>query len=269
MENKLKGKTFIVTGANCGIGYGTALGLAKRGARVILACRDEIKAKQACDNIIETSQNDQVEVELLDLSSLKSIKAFSERIKAKLDRLDVLINNAGLIVEKYSKTEDGFETTWGVNHLGPYYLTRLLLDLIKKSAPSRIINVSSNVHYDIKMKLDDLQFEKSSPFEGWIAYSHSKLANVLFTNELAERLKDSGVTCVSLHPGIVKTDILRMEENDLSLGSGMTQNNLREWVSNTGVTIEQGSATSIYCSTAENVVSGAYYEYKHLIFLLI
>jgi NAD(P)-dependent dehydrogenase (short-subunit alcohol dehydrogenase family) len=96
MTNKLNGKTFIVTGANCGIGYGTALELAKRGARVILACRDEIKARQACDKIIETSRNDQVEVELLDLSSLKSIKAFSERIKAKLDRLDVLINNAGI-----------------------------------------------------------------------------------------------------------------------------------------------------------------------------
>ena len=146
METQMKDKNVIVTGANCGIGYETALELAKRGARVILACRDETKAKQACDKIKEESKNDKVEVELLDLSKMKSIKAFSERIIAKLDKLDVLINNAGLAVSNFSKTEDGFETTFGVNHLGPYYLTRLLLDLIKKSAPSRIVNVSAEAH---------------------------------------------------------------------------------------------------------------------------
>jgi len=259
INNQMKDKNVIVTGANCGIGYETALELAKRGAHVILACRDETKAKQACEQIKQESKNDNVEVELLDLSKLQSIKAFSERIIVKLNKLDVLINNAGLAVSYFNKTEDGFETTFGVNHLGPYYLTRLLLDLIKRSAPSRIVNVSSLGHRGMKMNWTDLQSEKS--FSSFNAYAHSKLANILFTNELAERLRESGVTCVSLHPGVVKTEIVRMPDN-ASLGVRLIGSLTKAFFTMFGKTAAQGAATSVYCATDSEVTkhSGAYYE---------
>ena len=150
MANEIISKTIIITGANTGIGYETALELAKRNARVILACRDSKKGQEAVDKIKEESKNDNIELELLNLGSLKSIKDFSERIISKLERLDVLINNAGVAgFENRTLTEDGFETIFGVNHLGPFYLTNLLLPLLEKSAPSRIINVASRHHYSI------------------------------------------------------------------------------------------------------------------------
>lgn len=144
----LTGKTIIITGANAGIGYETALELAKRDAHLILACRDQKRGQEALDKIKNESNNTKIELELLDLSSLKSIKEFSERIQKKLNRLDVLINNAGLLgPPKRQLTQDGFEATFGVNHLGHFYLTNQLLDLLKKSAPSRIVNLSSRAHY--------------------------------------------------------------------------------------------------------------------------
>lgn len=148
MANSMTGKTVIITGANAGIGFETALELARRDAHVILACRDQKRGQEAVDKIKNETKNNNVELELVDLSNLKSIKEFSENILKKLNRLDVLINNAGLLgPAKRQLTQDGFEVTFGVNHLGHFYLTNLLLDLIKKSAPSRIINVSSRAHY--------------------------------------------------------------------------------------------------------------------------
>ena len=162
-------------------------------------------------------------------------------------------------MEKHTKTEDGFETTFGVNHLGPYYLTRLLLELIKKSAPSRIVNVSSNGHYGVKLNWDDLQSEKS--FSSFNVYRQSKLANVLFTNELAERLKDSGVTCVSLHPGAVNTEIVRTNENS-SFSTKLIAGIARPLMKMFAKTSAQGALTSIHCATNDDVVnhSGSYYE---------
>jgi retinol dehydrogenase-12 len=178
-------------------------------ARVILACRDEAKGKEAVEKIKAESKNEDVELELLDLASLNSIRAFADRIKAKLQRLDILVNNAGLDFEfylhftliynnnwpkmkglggvPYKKTEDGFELQFGVMHLGHFLLTNLLLDLLKKSAPSRIINVSSLGHKGIDMNWDDLQSEKS--YSSLFSYRQAKLANILFTVELARRLK--------------------------------------------------------------------------------
>lgn len=255
---ELEGKTVIVTGANAGIGYETALGLAKKGARIILACRDEAKACEACRKIIEESKNDQVEVELLDLSKMKSIREFSNRIKSKLDKLDILINNAGIFMSHRTQTEDGFETTFQVNYLGPYYLTRLLLDLIIKSAPSRIINVSSLGHKGVNMNWNDLQFEKN--FSGFGAYRQTKLGNCLFTIKLAERLKDFGVIVVSLHPGAVKTEILRVDENT-SFGVRLFHYLfVKPSLSIIGITPTEGALTSIYCATASDLVSGAYYD---------
>jgi retinol dehydrogenase-12 len=147
MDKKLDGKVIIITGANCGIGYETALDLAKRNARIILACRDPKRAQEAVDKIKTESKNENVEFEQLDLASMKSIRDFSDRINKKLTKLDILINNAGLSGDgPIKKTEDGFEMVFGVNHLGPFLLTNLLLDLLKKSAPSRIINVASAAH---------------------------------------------------------------------------------------------------------------------------
>jgi NAD(P)-dependent dehydrogenase (short-subunit alcohol dehydrogenase family) len=259
-KNQMKNKNIIITGANTGIGYETALDLAKQGARVILACRDAKKANEACSKIKEQSQNDKVEVELIDLSKLKSIKEFADRIKLKLSRLDVLINNAGLVQNYYSKTEDGLETSFGVNYIGPYYLTRLLLDLLKKSAPSRIINVSSVGHKGVKLRWDNLQSEKF--FFSFQQYLHTKLMNVLFTNELARRLKDSGVIAVSLHPGVVSTDIMRLDENTSYL---MRFINGWAWAyfKLFGLSAYQGSRTSVYCATNNDVLNhnGGYYEF--------
>lgn len=214
-KKKLTGKTVIVTGANCGIGFEAALDFAKRDAHVILACRSRQRGDEAVRKIQIKSKNNKVEVEILNLSSLNSIKDFADRIKSKCSQVNILVCNAGLSHSIYEETEDGFETDFAVNHLGHFYLTNLLLDLIKASAPSRIINVSSSGHEYIKDELDwdKVQENAKNNYEGFKGYAISKLANVLFTAELAKRLdEESGnssnkVTVVSLHPGVVRTEI--------------------------------------------------------------
>ncbi|RNA08951.1 retinol dehydrogenase 13-like [Brachionus plicatilis] len=194
-EKKLNGKVALVTGSDCGIGFETALDFAERGARVILACRNSLKAEKAVRKIIQKSGNKQVDYELIDLSDLDSIKAFSRNIQSKIDQLDILVNNAGVMGCPESwKTKQGFDMQFGVNYLGHFLLTNLLLDLIKKTPKSRIINVSSCVHYLAKIGLD------SDEFKG---YPKSKLALVMFTKELAKQLHSTGVTVVSVHPGII------------------------------------------------------------------
>lgn len=255
----LTGKNIIVTGANTGIGYEAALDLAKRGANIILACRDATRAQVACDKIKAESKNENIEVEILDLGELKSVKEFSDRIIAKWTHLDILINNAGLYHHDYKKTNDGFEIHFGVNYLGPYYLTRLLLDLIKKSAPSRIINVSSTGYESCKsMNWDDLNFEKD--YGALKAYCQSKLGNVLFTNELAKKLEGSGVSVASLHPGFVSTDIFRGRENQSWKATflAMFVKAATIFAKNS----KTGAETTIYCAVSDDIPknSGAYYD---------
>ncbi|KPP75375.1 retinol dehydrogenase 14-like [Scleropages formosus] len=204
------GKTVIVTGANSGIGRATAAELLKMQARVIMACRDPRRAEEAAEHVRQEAglqPGGQVVVKVLDLASLKSVRGFCEEIIKEEPRIDVLINNAGVYQCPYSKTEDGFEMQFGVNHLGHFLLTCLLLDLLKKSAPSRIIMVSSKLYKCGEINFEDLNSEQS--YDKAFAYGRSKLANLLFTLELAKRLEDSGVTVNALMPGIVRTNLGR------------------------------------------------------------
>ena len=204
----LTGKTVIITGANTGIGLETAVDLAKRGARVILACRDVAKGKAAEAEVKERSKSDDVVFSKLDLASLQSVRDFSERTLEEESHIDILINNAGVCcVTPYSTTEDGFELQFGVNHLGHFLLTNLLLERIKKAPAGRIITVSSLVHSVGKINFDDLQPKQSYSRTG--AYANSKLANVIFTKSLAKRLRGTNTTAYSLHPGSVLTELQR------------------------------------------------------------
>ena len=203
----LTGKTVVITGANTGIGLETAVDLAKRGARVILACRDVARGKAAEAEVKERSKSDDVVFSKLDLSSLQSVREFSERTLEEESHIDILINNAGVMIPPYSTTEDGFELQFGVNHLGHFLLTDLLLERIKKAPASRIVNVSSAAHHRGKINFDDLQSKQS--YSRISAYRQSKLANVLFTQALAKRLEGTNTTAYSLHPGAIKTELGR------------------------------------------------------------
>lgn len=178
-QAQLPGKTVIITGANTGIGLETAVDLAKRGARVVLSCRDVTKGEAAVTEVKRRSNSNDVVFSKLDLASLKSVREFSERTLEEEPRIDILINNAGVMIPPYSKTADGFELQFGVNHLGHFLLTNLLLDRIKKSRAGRIVNVSSMAHLHGKINFGDLQSKQS--YSRTAAYSQSKLANILFT----------------------------------------------------------------------------------------
>ncbi|XP_075720542.1 retinol dehydrogenase 13-like isoform X2 [Rhinoderma darwinii] len=203
---KIEGKTVIVTGANTGIGKETALELAKRGGKIIMACRDMGKCETAAREIRGKTLNHNVFAKHLDLASTKSIKEFAKSILQEEEHVDVLINNAAIMRCPLWKTEDGFEMQFGVNHLGHFLLTNLLLDRLKESGQSRIINVSSLAHIVGEIDFGDLNWEKKK-YNTKAAYCQSKLANVLFTNELAKRLQ--GVTANSLHPGVADTELGR------------------------------------------------------------
>jgi len=203
----LNGKTVIITGANSGIGKETAVDLAKRNARVILACRSVEKGEKAAVEVRKRSKSDNVVFRQLDLASLTSIQQFAARILEEEPRLDILITNASVMVCPYTKTEHGFEMQFGVNHLGHFLLTNLLLDHLKEAPAARIVNVSSRGYTFGKINFDDLQSEQS--YEPWAAYGRSKLANILFSRSLAKCLQGTNVTTNSLHPGMVRTDLAR------------------------------------------------------------
>uniref|UniRef100_UPI00358DE134 retinol dehydrogenase 12-like n=1 Tax=Myxine glutinosa TaxID=7769 RepID=UPI00358DE134 len=248
---RLDGKTVIITGANTGIGKETARDLAKRGARVIFACRDLDKAEAAAAEIYAGSPNKNVVVRKLDLASTVSIHEFAARINKEESAIHIVINNAGVMLCPYWKTENGFEMQFGVNHLGHFLLTYLLLDLLKRSAPARIINVSSLAHKWGKINFDDLQSEKS--YRSGRAYCQSKLANVLFTRELARRLQDTNVTVNAVHPGSVHTELGRHLHFLLPAGI---------FFSPFLKTATQGAQTSIHCAVAAELkdVSGVYFS---------
>uniref|UniRef100_A0A672NVQ7 NADP-retinol dehydrogenase n=1 Tax=Sinocyclocheilus grahami TaxID=75366 RepID=A0A672NVQ7_SINGR len=249
---RLDDKTVIITGANTGIGKETARDLAKRGARVVMACRDLEKAEAARKELIEDSGNQNIVANKLDLSDTKSIRAFAELINKEEKQVNILINNAGIMMCPYSKTADGFEMQFGVNHLGHFLLTYLLLDLLKKSAPSRIINVASVAHTWGSIHLDDINSEKGySPRR---AYGQSKLANILCTRSLAKRLQGSGVTVYSLHPGVVQSELFRNLSKPVQIA-------VKVFSPFTKTTI-QGAQTTIYCAVEPKLdnESGGYYS---------
>ena len=183
------GKTTIVTGANTGIGKETALDFAQRGARVILACRNEEKAKDAARDIIAETGSDKVVVRIVDLASFESVRAFAKLINETEERLDILVNNAGL-AGSYRVTKDGYESIFQINYISHFLLTLLLMEKLKKSVPSRIVNVSSIGHNgrSAAFQLDDFKLSKDN-FDGYVRYTQSKLAQVVFTRELSKRLE--------------------------------------------------------------------------------
>jgi NAD(P)-dependent dehydrogenase (short-subunit alcohol dehydrogenase family) len=207
------GRVAFVTGANTGIGRETALALARAGATVLVGARDAQKGEAAVASIREASRNDDVHLVRLDLASFASIRAAASRIVSEWSRLDLLINNAGLVLSERTTTTEGFETLFGVNHLGHFLLTTLLLDRLRASAPARIVNVSSLGHIAAPRGLDfdDLQWERRR-FSSMQVYGHSKLANILFTRELARRLRDDGVSAFAVHPGFVSSEFGSAED---------------------------------------------------------
>ena len=251
----MEGKTVIITGANTGIGKETAMDLAKRGARVIMACRDLNKGEAALKDIVEKSGNTKVTLRQLDLASMRSIDEFAEDINQNETQLHVLINNAGLAYpSQLKRTKDGFEITMGVNHLGHFLLTNLLLDLLRKSSPARIVVVSSSAHQSLtkEMKFDNINSEKF--YNRWDSYGQSKLANILFARELAKRLEGSGVTVNSLHPGVILTGIVRHLNRVLTFFITLLINIFCK-------TPEQGAQTTIHLAVCEEVelMSGLYF----------
>ncbi|MBW2615219.1 MAG: SDR family oxidoreductase [Deltaproteobacteria bacterium] len=237
----MKDKTILITGSTDGIGKQTALDLAKMGATVLLHGRNSGRADRVLNEIKKATGNDRIEAFIADLASLKQVRYLAEQVLEKHDRLDVLINNAGVYETRHRISEDGFEMTFAVNHLAPFFLTLLLLDLIGKRVPCRIINVSSQVHAS-SIDFDNLQAEKH--YSAYEAYSLSKLCNVLFTSELAERLKGTGITVNCLHPGVIDTKLLKA-------GWGMG-----------GSPVTQGAKTSVYLATAPELstVTGKYFK---------
>ncbi|VVC44855.1 NAD(P)-binding domain,Short-chain dehydrogenase/reductase SDR [Cinara cedri] len=251
----MKGKTVIVTGCNSGIGKETAKDLAKRGAKVIMACRNMETGTKAKDEIINETGNSNVELMTLDLSSLNSVRQFAAKVNKQESRLDVLVNNAG-VANTFGKkiTEDGLEMTMATNQYGPFLLTHLLLPLLKKTASSRIVIVASDLY-----KLGKLNLTKPNPTNQLPAYLYyvSKYANIMFSMELARKLKESnsGITCNCLHPGMIDSGIWRNVPIPFNWGLLLITKTMFK-------TTEQGAQTSIYLSVSEDVtgVTGKYFK---------
>ena len=239
----MQGKTVLVTGANQGIGKAAALALARRGANVTIVSRNEEKGRAAVEDIRSRSGSP-VGLIVADLSSRRDVTRVAAEFKSSHPRLDVLVNNAGVFVPKRHVTVDGVEETWAVNHLAYFLLTRELLDLLKASGPSRIVNVSSDAHRHGTMHWDDLQFG-GRRYSAWGAYSQSKLANLLFTYELSRRLEGTGVTANALHPGVVAT------------GFGRTYAGMMSLLYTVGgpfmLTPERGAETTVYLASSADV----------------
>lgn len=250
----MSGKVCMITGANSGIGKAAALGLARLGATIVMVCRDRQRGEEAVSDIKGQSGNSSVELMICDLSSQGSIHRLAEEFKQRHQRLHVLVNNAGVILGKRSVTEDDIETTLAVNHLAYFLLTNLLLGVLRASAPSRIVNVSSEAHRRCTIDFDDLQGE--GRYSDVIAYRQSKLANILFTHELARRLEATGITANSLHPGTVATKFGKSSGWRVHLWFTV----MRPFL----LTPEQGAETILYLASSADVegISGKYFINK-------
>jgi dehydrogenase/reductase SDR family protein 13 len=246
----LDGRTFLVTGANTGIGRETVRALAGRGAKVFLACRSEARTRPVIDEIAAQTGNTALEFLPLDLGELSSVRACADSFLAAGEPLHALINNAGLAGQR-GITESGFELAFGTNYVGPFLLTSLLLDRLRESAPARIVNVASEAHY----RAPGIDFEAvrkpTQSLGGLREYAVSKLADVLHAQELARRLDGAGVTTYALHPGVIASDVWRRvpwpARSLMKLGMRSP---------------EEGAKTSLYCATSPDVAgeSGHYYD---------
>lgn len=250
MQNKI----CVITGANSGIGFYTALALAKKGAKIVMVCRNDQKAEAAKKDIIDQTQNDKIEIFLADFASIAETKSVAKEVAAKYPVIDVLINNAGFIAKKYREiTIDGLEKTFAVNHMGYFVFTHGLLDAVKAAPQGRIINVSSEAHKFVR-KVDLTNLQLTRGYSSLKAYGISKLCNIWFTQELARRLEGSGITVNAVHPGAVSTnfglDSVPIFETLLKLG--------RRFL----LTAEQGAQTSIFLATNPEVghITGEYFS---------
>lgn len=248
----VQGKMAIVTGANSGMGLATTVELARQGAQVIMACRSRSRGEEALAEAKRRSGSDKIELMLCDLGSLESIRRFAEQFQAQYDRLDILINNAGVVMLKRELTKDGFEMDLGVNHLGHFLLTMLLLDALKASAGARIVVVGSGAYKIGSMDYTDPAMENS--FNPAKAYGRSKLANIWFTKELAVRLKGTRVTVNCVHPGAVGTSL--GVNRDTGFGKSVLK-----LLSYFFQTPEKGADTALYLATSPEVegVTGQYF----------
>lgn len=251
----MDGKTVLITGGNSGIGKETAVGLAKLGAEVVFTSRDTTRGDAAAADIKQRAGRD-VAWMPLDLASLESVRSFADEFLGRYPHLDVLINNAGLMQQHRTETKDGFETSFGVNHLGHVLLTSLLLDRLKAAAPSRIVVVASEAHRQARSGLDfsDLQAERR--YGGFDAYGKSKLANILYARELARRLEGTGVTVNSLHPGTIATGF--GQDGDTSGLFAFAFSLARPFFKKA----DKGAETSIYLASSPDMdgVTGTYFS---------
>ncbi|MGE5672358.1 MAG: SDR family oxidoreductase [Mycobacterium leprae] len=251
MSTQMAGKTCIVTGATSGIGRETALGLARMGAHVALVARDRNRGEATVAAITEQTGNRQVDLLLADLSDQSQVRRLAAEILAKYERIDVLVNNAGLVLKDRQITVDGLERTFAVNHLASFLLTNLLLDRLKASSPARIVNTASEAARIARIDFADLHGERR--YAAFRAYGQSKLANILFTYELARRLKGTGVTANCLHPGVVST------------GFGVNNQGFWRFAMKLGqpfmISAAQGADTILYLAAAPEVegITGQYF----------
>jgi NAD(P)-dependent dehydrogenase (short-subunit alcohol dehydrogenase family) len=254
-RGEMEGATVMVTGANSGIGFVAAREIARKGASVVLVCRDAEKGKIALEEIEKGTENQSSELLIADLSSLESVRTLAQDFRKTHEKLHILMNNAGVIMGKRIVTSDGMETTFQVNYLSHFLLTNLLLDVLKNSAPARIVNTTSDAHFSGKMDFDDLQGEGS--YGAMKSYSQSKLAQVLFTHELAEKLKGTGVTANCVHPGAVRT---RWGDEAGVLGIGIRL--ARPFM----LSPEKGAETLIFVATSNEIegVTGKYFTKKQV-----
>jgi NAD(P)-dependent dehydrogenase (short-subunit alcohol dehydrogenase family) len=248
----MQGKTVLITGANQGIGKASAAALGKLGARLVLVCRNAEKGRAA---IAEIEREGARGATLLvgDMGSQADVRRIATEFKAGHDRLDVLLNNAGVLVTSRRTTVDGIEETFAINHLGYFLLTRLLLDVLKASAPSRVVSVSSEAHRRAKMRWDDLEF-KAGEYSSFAAYGQSKLANILFTRELARRLEGTKVTANCLHPGVIASGFGHTYGGAISVVLKVARPFL--------ITPEKGARTQVFLASSPDVegISGKYFD---------
>ncbi|MBT3318916.1 MAG: SDR family NAD(P)-dependent oxidoreductase [Clostridia bacterium] len=251
----LKGKVFVVTGGNSGIGYEAVKIFAAKGAKVVMACRSLERADAALAKIIDEQESADVVTMELDLASMESVRAFAEVFISKYKRLDVLMNNAGLMVPPYGITEDGFEQQLGVNHIGHFALTGLLFDVIKATPKARIVNISSNAHKFGGMRFDNMMFENGKGYRPMKAYAQSKIANLLFTYELQRKVDDAGldVMVLAAHPGASATNLSRhMEKNAVTKFFGKFAASIMQGA-------YEGTLPGVRASLDVEAVGGTYY----------
>ncbi len=251
----MDGKTVVITGGNSGVGKATATALARAGAHTVITARSPERGEKARADIVRASGSDQVELVVFDLADLGSVARGASELLDRCTRIDVLVNNAGLVLSHRQVTADGYEATFGINHLGPFYLTQLLTGRLVASAPARVVNVASTAHRSARRGLDFDDLQSRNHYRGMQAYGRSKLANILFTNELAHHLEGTGVTANSVHPGTVATGFARDDDATGFLAFGIKV--IKPFI----LTPEKGARTSVYLASSPEVdgVTGQYF----------